>query len=135
MPNGTNERDTRMAEQPNFDTMSRAELIELRAQLDKAISAAGERDRQRALKAAEELAREHGFSLAELVPGGGAKGRAAGGKRGGGSKAAATSPAPSDARYRNPENPDQTWSGRGRRPQWVHEATANGQELADLEIQ
>ena len=115
----------------DFNTLSRAELIELRAQLDKAITSAGERDRQRALEAAEAIAREHGFALSDLAPQGG-KGRGAG-KRGGRSGAAA-SPAPSDARYRNPENADQTWSGRGRRPRWVHEATASGRTLDDLEI-
>ena len=121
-----------MAEQLDFNSMTRAELIELRGQLDKAIAAAGDRDRQRALKAAEDLAREHGFSLAELVPGTD-KGRSGSGKRGSRSAASASS-APSQAKYRNPENPDQTWSGRGRRPQWVHDATANGRALEELAI-
>lgn len=113
----------------DFETMTRAELIELRGQLDKAISTAGERDRQKALKAAEDLAREHGFTLAELVAGGG-KGRGAG--RRGSRSAASSSSAPSDAKYRNPENPDQTWSGRGRRPAWYNDAMAAGRLAEDL---
>ncbi len=109
------------SERIDFSSMSRDELTKLRADIDRAM--------------AEAAAREHGFSLAELVPGGGARGRAAGGKRGGRSAASTSSPpTPSDAKYRNPENPEQTWSGRGRRPQWVHEATANGRALADLEV-
>lgn len=122
-----------MANAPDFEGMTRSELIELRAQLDKAITSAGERDRQRALKAAEDLAREHGFSLAELVPGGGKAGRSGGGRRGSRSTTGA-SPALSEAKYRNPENPDQTWSGRGRRPGWVNEALANGRALMDLAV-
>jgi DNA-binding protein H-NS len=30
------------------------------------------------------------------------------------------------ARYRNPENPNETWTGRGRRPNWVHALDAAG---------
>lgn len=115
---------------PDFEAMTRAELIELRGKIDRAIAAAGERDRQRALKAAEDLAREHGFSLAELVGSGTGKGRSAGAKRGG--RAATASSAPSDAKYRNPDNPDQTWSGRGRRPAWFSEALAQGRSAEEL---
>lgn len=34
--------------------------------------------------------------------------------------------------YRNPKNARETWSGRGRRPEWVEEALASGLELEDL---
>ncbi|WP_425415751.1 H-NS family nucleoid-associated regulatory protein [Paracoccus chinensis] len=29
-------------------------------------------------------------------------------------------------------NPEQTWSGRGRRPQWINEALEAGRTLDDL---
>ncbi len=35
-------------------------------------------------------------------------------------------------KYRHPDNPALTWSGRGKRPQWVVEALASGKTLADL---
>jgi DNA-binding protein H-NS len=35
-------------------------------------------------------------------------------------------------RYRHPDNPDLTWSGRGKRPTWVNEALASGKTLDDL---
>lgn len=114
----------------DLDSLSRAELIELRAQVDHAIAAAGERDRQRALEAVESTLREHGLTMADLAPGPD-RGRGAGRRVGRG--AAGASPDPREARYRNPDSPEQTWSGRGRRPQWVHEATANGRTLEDLE--
>jgi DNA-binding protein H-NS len=35
-------------------------------------------------------------------------------------------------RYRNPENPTETWSGRGPEPEWVLLALARGETLDDL---
>jgi DNA-binding protein H-NS len=37
-------------------------------------------------------------------------------------------------RYRNPENPAETWSGKGKRPGWVEAALAEGKSLESLEI-
>ena len=111
-----------------FETMSRKELMALRANIDKAIAAVGDRDRRNALKAAEDAVREHGYTLAELSPfvgGGPARGR----------RRAASEGGTNVPRYRNPENSEQTWSGRGRRPRWVHEAEAAGRSLDDLRIE
>ena len=36
------------------------------------------------------------------------------------------------AKYAHPENPSQTWSGRGRRPRWVTEQIESGKSLEDL---
>ena len=38
------------------------------------------------------------------------------------------------AKYRHPDNPSLTWSGRGKRPAWVNEALASGKTLEDLAI-
>jgi DNA-binding protein H-NS len=114
----------------DYENMSRKELMQLRANIDKAIASVGDRERRNALRAAEEAVREHGFSLNDLMPlMGGAPGR------GRGRRSGATAPGPANApRYRNPENPEQTWSGRGRRPRWVHEAEAAGRTLPEMEI-
>jgi len=37
-------------------------------------------------------------------------------------------------KYRNPENPDDTWTGRGRKPKWVEAALASGKSLDDIKI-
>jgi len=37
-------------------------------------------------------------------------------------------------RYRNPNNPQQTWSGRGKRPNWLNEALESGKKLDDFTV-
>jgi hypothetical protein len=37
-------------------------------------------------------------------------------------------------KYRNPENPAETWSGKGKRPAWVEAALVEGRSLESLEI-
>ncbi|PIE00792.1 MAG: histone family protein nucleoid-structuring protein H-NS [Thiothrix nivea] len=41
---------------------------------------------------------------------------------------------PVKPKYRNPNNPTQTWTGRGRRPRWVDECTESGIALDDMLI-
>ena len=38
------------------------------------------------------------------------------------------------AKYRNPDDANQTWTGRGRKPLWVVDALANGASMISLEI-
>ena len=38
------------------------------------------------------------------------------------------------AKYRNPDNHSETWSGRGRKPKWVEDKVAGGKSLDDLLI-
>jgi DNA-binding protein H-NS len=40
-----------------------------------------------------------------------------------------------DPKYVNPHNPEQTWTGHGRQPQWVKDHLAAGGSLQDLLIQ
>jgi DNA-binding protein H-NS len=37
-------------------------------------------------------------------------------------------------KYRNPADPEQTWSGRGKRPRWFNEALKAGKKEKDLAI-
>jgi DNA-binding protein H-NS len=37
-------------------------------------------------------------------------------------------------KFHNPANPDQTWSGRGKRPNWFKEALASGKSKEDLAL-
>lgn len=109
----------------DYETMSRQDLMKLRGDIEKALASAGDRDKRAALKAAEAAAREHGFSLQDLVS-------LIGGTGGGRGRGALKQERP--ARFRNPDDPTQTWSGRGRRPRWFNDAEAAGRPLSDLEV-
>lgn len=98
-----------------LDKMSLRELRDLRNKIDKAISTFEERRKREALAAVENAAREFGFSFADLAE----------------VKTARNKVAP---KYANPNDPDATWTGRGRKPRWVQEALDNGKKLEDLEI-
>lgn len=41
---------------------------------------------------------------------------------------------PAAAKYRNPADASQTWSGRGKRPRWFHAALKSGKKEQDLLI-
>ncbi len=98
----------------DLDGMSLDELKALEKDVAAAIKTFEKRKKKEALIAAQKAAQEFGFSLDEIL---GAK--------------SATKGAP---KYANPANPDQTWTGRGRQPQWVKDAFAAGQSLDDLAI-
>lgn len=104
----------------DLDAMSRQELNKLRSDVEKALATVADRERRAALEAAEKAAAAHGFSLSQLTGVSMPKARAG--------KSA------SPAKYRNPENATQTWSGRGRRPEWVNAALAAGKGLPDLAV-
>ena len=105
-----------------LDSLDIDELKDLRKTVDRAISSYETRKRQEAISAVEQAAREHGFKLTDLL----GTGKAGRGRK---SNAGTTADA---AKYVNPDNPAQTWSGRGRRPQWINEALDSGRTLEDL---
>ena len=39
-----------------------------------------------------------------------------------------------EPKYRNPENPDETWAGRGLKPRWLTTAIKAGKKLEDFSI-
>lgn len=98
--------------------LSRTELQKLRTEIDRRLEAIDRKSKEDARKAAEEAVKKFGFSLDDLV------GRPRGGK-------AAKSGA---AKYRNPANPKQTWTGRGRQPGWIKEGLAAGMKIEDFAI-
>ena len=103
-----------------FEAMDLDALKEMRKNVDRAISSYETRKRKDALSALEQAAKDHGFRLSDLV---------ADQKPG---KARRSVEAGAAAAYVNPENPDETWSGRGRRPRWVNDALTAGRALDDL---
>lgn len=67
------------------------------------------------------LAKAEGFTIEELFGGRGARG-------------ARKTRRPAKAKYRNPADHAQTWSGRGKRPRWFNAALAAGKKEKDLLI-
>ena len=106
-------------------TMTRKELEKLKADVDKALTKIAETDKKAALAAAEKAAAAHGFSLAEIT-GGVVQSKPRKTKTG-----PKTQSAP---KYKNPENAEQTWTGKGRKPDWFKAAIAAGTTPDAMEI-
>jgi len=116
----------------NLDGLSLNELKKLSKDVEKAIAAEEKRARREAMNEIKAVAAKHGVDLSDLVGGEAPKkpGPKPGAKRG---KSAAKKPK-APPRYANPQDKSQTWSGRGRRPEWVNAALKSGKELSDLSI-
>lgn len=98
----------------NLDKLSVVELKELQQDVAQALV---ERQAQERAKVREEmmaLAAKHGFSMDELM------GKGKGRKASGGTVA---------IKYRNPDNPSDTWTGRGRQPKWLAPLIKKGAKL------
>jgi DNA-binding protein H-NS len=89
--------------------MSLKDLNRLHIRINQAIREKKISERHELRQKMEELAREYGFSVGELFG------------SGKGSKVA--------PKYRNPKDASQTWSGRGRRPNWMVEAGGNAKRF------
>jgi DNA-binding protein H-NS len=105
--------------------MSRGELEKLRADVDKALETLEARKKSEAMKAIAAVAKEHGFTVEEVL--GGALVPKSRGRKGAAAKSGI-------AKYSNPANPSQTWTGRGRQPGWIKEGLAAGKSVADFAI-
>ena len=104
---------------PDYDleALSLPDLKKMQKDIAKAISTFEDRQKADARAKVEAFARDLGYSLAELV-----------------GTETKPSRAPAAAKYRHPENPALTWSGRGRKPQWFVDALAAGKTAEDLAI-
>lgn len=100
----------------DLETLSKDELKQLKTDVEKALKTIDTRRKAEAKRAAELAAKEFGFSLEEILSAGGTKG----------SKGA--------PKFANPGDPSQTWTGRGRKPNWVIEALDSGKSLEDLAL-
>ena len=85
----------------------------------------GEEKRRVLKEQIESLVKEQGISLAELFPQAGRDKRQRKDKRTGEGQ---------PVKYRNPSDPSQTWTGKGRKPAWVLEALASGKTLEDFAV-
>lgn len=103
----------------DLNSLTLQELKRLMKEVTNAIANFEDRAKANARSELEAKARELGFSLAELftteLPF---------------KRTRASAP----AKYRDPDNPAETWSGRGRKPKWYVAALQAGRSQEDLTI-
>ena len=100
----------------NVDKMSLKELADLEGRVRKAITNVKERERSDLKQKIASLAENAGFTVSELFGAG----------RGKGGKVA--------VKYRNKDNPAETWTGRGRQPKWLAARLSKGAKLSDFTL-
>ena len=100
-----------------IDELSMNELKDLQRRVTKAIEEFHDRKKRQAISMLEEQAQALGFSLAELV-----------------SSVEKRRRMPARVKYSNPDNSTETWTGRGRKPEWVVTFLGNGGTLEELQI-
>lgn len=101
---------------PQVDKLTLKELLELRTRVDKAIVTAQDRERAALRAKFESMASDAGFGLSDLIGSRSTKGK------------------PVAAKYMNPDNPAETWSGRGRKPKWLVAKLEKGKKQSDFAI-
>ena len=84
-----------------LDRMSLRELQELELKVRKARANVHERSRSDVRKKVEAIIADAGFKVTDIFGGRGGKGRTVA------------------AKYANPDDPSETWTGRGRKPRWL----------------
>jgi DNA-binding protein H-NS len=104
-----------MARTNGIDTMSYAELLALQEKIAAAIIERKSEDARVTKEQLRAMAEKAGFKLEELF----------GGKRGKGASA---------AKFRNPKDASQTWTGRGRKPNWLVDALKKGAKMDTFAI-
>lgn len=85
----------------DLERMSFKQLQELEQKVRKAKSSVHDRSRSAVLQKLESIAADAGYKISDLFGGRSSKGR----------KVA--------AKYANPDDSSETWTGRGRRPRWL----------------
>lgn len=110
----------------DLKSMNRKELEKLLKDVKTALNNAAARDRREARKAAAKAAAEFGFSLGELSDDAPVKKAGKPKKKASGPKAA--------PKYANPEDSKQTWTGKGRQPNWYRAAIDSGTSAESMEI-
>lgn len=102
----------------DLNSMELDELRKLQKDVANAIADYEQRKLKEAKLAVEAKLKEYGFQLEDLV----------------GTQKTKKTRTPVEPKYAHPENPELTWSGRGRRPAWVLEHLDAGKDINDLLI-
>ena len=103
----------------NFDDYTLEQLQALSIVLQSVIRARQHAAKREVSRTILEMANTHDIDIEDLL-------RA--------KKALASQTRPATAKYANPNNPSETWSGRGRNPLWAKHYVQNGGNLDDCLI-
>ena len=101
----------------DYDALDIEELKAIKRKIDLAIETYRRRRLVKARHELDQIAKQYGVTLEEVME-------------------ATTSPrkGPLPPKFRNPEIPQETWTGRGRNPKWLVEALATGKTIEDFRI-
>jgi DNA-binding protein H-NS len=94
-----------------LERMSLRELQELELKVRKARAGAQDRSRTELRRKIESMVSDAGFKMADIFGGRGGKGRTVA------------------AKYVNPDDPTETWTGRGRKPRWLNAKLQEGAKI------
>lgn len=103
-----------------------AELKGLQFEIEKEIKSRQKDEVRKAREQILAIAQDVGVPVSALMAKAGGKQKAGGDQKGNGKQG--------QARFRNPADEAQTWTGRGRQPKWISEALAGGKSLDDFKI-
>ena len=102
----------------DIENLSLPELKSLQNDVAIAIADFEKRKRAEALAEVKAVAQAKGFSLDELL----------------GTASTKSKRGPVPANYADPANPDNTWSGRGRKPKWLVAQLDQGKSVEDFAL-
>jgi DNA-binding protein H-NS len=100
-----------------LDKLSYAELLKLQGRIEAAIAERRQEEAASTKEALRALAEKAGFSLNDLF-----------GRRG-------ARKSNGEVKYRNPKDTSQTWTGRGRKPNWLVDAVKKGAKIESFSIE
>src|SRR5262245_44099855 len=102
-----------MARPTNLENMSYADLVRMQTRIERLKTEKQNAERDELRQQILAMVKAEGFEISDLF------GR---GRKGKGTVA---------AKYRDPQNPENTWTGRGRMPTWMVAATKSGKAKKD----
>ena len=105
-----------MARINGLNKMSYVNLLKLQERIEAAVAEKRAEEAAATKDAVRAMAEKAGFSLDELF-----------GKRGG-------KRGPATVKYRNPKDAAQTWTGRGRKPNWLVDALTDGAKMEAFQV-
>jgi DNA-binding protein H-NS len=100
-----------------------AELKGLQFDIEKEIKSRQQDEVRKAREQILAIAQDVGVPVSALIA-----------KAGGAKKNGGAAQQQGQARFRNPADEAQTWTGRGRQPKWIAEGLAGGKSLDDFRI-